>query len=428
MFHNQEQLPYVFDSVEYKYLDKGSLHAHAFYSIAMLWKAERTITKVTIDVNSTGRTGIDDHEWQGYLNSLDDTPEITTEECVEFIIHQFTKQELKRKSEILYNITNSKDLDFDKLVIAAEDIIGTVNASSIEDPSRDDIFAEESFLEFNNQMLKERFQLYRQNLTFIAGAAGNMKTSLACFMENDLLEAGYKVLHFPVDSNYKETIANLISMRRRINRKLILSHSKKNPQLRPEEFEVVQEEHKLIKSKFIEPGLLIIDDKACSLPEINLRIRTAKPDLAIIDLINSIVLPGVEKGDTTEAFYTPIIVNRLKQISKQMDCAILGLLWMHTTKRRPEITDLYGSKAAEKWANKVWMAYYAYQYELIPTFEDIFEVKDGKTRYGKNEIYPLKVTPAYCTFSFSDHDKLIQKQYKNLTKMPEHMLWRGKKP
>lgn len=432
MLKDQSKLPYVFENIELKYITPKSIQYYIFYSMAMLWKNKRTLNKITIDVNCTTRPGIDDDDWLQYLDHIsDNSPNISIEECVEFLVEEFIREELKRKTSNLHKLSQSNPIDYPYLISAAEDVINTVNLSdklNSEPPTG--IFSEDDCLEFSDPFLIERFTIYKKNLTFIAGAAKNMKSSLACFMEKDLLTTGTKILHFPVDSNYKEVIANLISMETRINRQLIMEHSNKNPKLTPEEYEIVTQKHDIIRKSYIETGQLIIDDKSNSLPEINLKIRTVQPDLVIIDLVNSIVLPGVEKGDTTEAFETPIILNRLKQLSKQMDCAVLGLVWLNTTRRRPVITDLYGSKASEKWASKVWLVYYAYVYEMIPTFKDIFEIIDGVSRFGENKIYPSKCEPMYCNFGYSDHDPAVRQAYQNLTKLPPHMVWRspGGKP
>lgn len=432
MLHHQEYLPYVFENVEIAFLEKGSLQRAVFYAIAKLWKDRKTININTIDVHSHVGSHIDDRQFRSYLNDIDsEEPELTLDESIDFITNQYIKEKLVEYRDEFNKQLSSKVIDYGNIITLCENISELINIQSRSGSSRDNnIFSSENYLDFINPFLKDRFVIHKKNLTFIAGAAKNMKTSLATFMENDLLENGYKILHFPVDSNYRETMINLISMRRKINRELILLSrpTKDDPfgKLTEDEYKAVMEEDKNIKERFINTGQLVIDDDSKSLPEINLKIRTVKPDLVIIDLVNSIVLPNIERGENTEAFETPIIMNRLKQLAKQMDCAILGLVWLNTTRRRPTISDLYGSKAAEKWASKVWLVYYAYAYEMYPGFKDIFEIIDGASRFGENKIYPAKVMPHYCRFDFSDHDDGIKKTYTNLTKLPGHLVWKGK--
>lgn len=428
MIREKDKLPYIFENIDVKHFRKDSPHRVVFYTIAMLWKNQKTITVQAIDANSYHV--LDDKVFSSYLDKISsEEPEVTLDECISFIRERYTKGVLRSNVSMLNTEVSKPNPDFDKIANIAENIISLIDDKLPQLATIENLFDPDEYLEFKNQFLKERFVIHKKNLTFIAGAAKNMKTSLATFMANDLLENGYKVIIFPVDGSYKETIVNFVSMRTRINRELILL-SKKTPgnpygKLTKEEFEKVNEEIKLFKSKFIETGKLLIDDKSSSLPEINLRIRTFKPDIAIIDLINSIVLPTVEKGETTEAFYTPIVMNRLKQLSKQVNCAILGLMWLKTTKNRPSIMDAYGSHAAEKWASKVWMVYYNYTYSMIPGFKTIFEIIDGVSRFGINRIYPAKVIPEYCIFDFSDHDNQIRQLYMNYTKMPPGQIWKS---
>lgn len=431
MVRQKDKLPYIFENVELKYLEKDSPQSVVFYTIASLWKNGQTINKQTIDINSTYHL-LDDKEFTAYLDMIfDEEPEVTVDECLSHIREKYVKKTIRAKAKALEHEASKPNPDLDKIAEISEEIIGVVGNKLETPPTIYSIFDDDDYLEFKNPFLRERFVIHRKNLTFIAGAAKNMKTSLATFMANDLLENGYKVLIFPVDGSYRETIINFMSMRTRINRELILL-SKRTPEnpygkLTEDEYKRLKNEMELFKDKFIETGKLLIDDKSSSLPEINLKIRTFKPDIVIIDLINSIVLPAVEKGTTTEAFYTPVIMNRLKQLSKQVNCAVLGLMWLKTTKNRPSIMDAYGSHAAEKWAAKVWMVYYNYSHSLVPGFKTIFEIIDGVSRFGVNQIYPAKVIPEYCIFDFSDHDKQLRQLYMSYTKMPPGQIWRDKR-
>src|SRR3989304_8222 len=366
MYKYQEDLPKVFERIELKHFQPDNkIVAELFRSIAVLWRDQKQINEVTL----------------------------------EFKMAQF-----------------HKDSD------ANEKIIKVLESNLHEEESIEDILTSQPIIEFKDHTMKRLFHgILRENINVIAGDTGHTKTTLTIFMTNEWLERGYRVLMFPVDGNYRETIQKLTSLRTKVNSNLIFesNYSKEFPEGRmtPEEYKIVKDEMYNIEKKFLKTKQLVIREKETELAEIKLWIRKIQPDIVIIDTIQGMEMPG--SGEIQMPQHgIPIILKHLKQISKQVGCAIVLVAWMETVSKRPEPWQIWFSKAIDKWAAKIWMLYYFYKNQKIPAFKNIIEIIDGKQRFAETGIKLVSIKPEYGIYYELDVDSVTRKNYAKLAKLP----------
>src|SRR3990172_9050378 len=347
MYKYQEDLPKVFERIELKHFQPDNkIVAELFRSIAVLWRDQKQINEVTL----------------------------------EFKMAQFHKDS-DANEKIINRLKINK-------------IIEVLESNLHEEESIEDILTSQPIIEFKDHTMKRLFHgILRENINVIAGDTGHTKTTLTIFMTNEWLERGYRVLMFPVDGNYRETIQKLTSLRTKVNSNLIVesNYSKEFPEGRmtPEEYKIVKDEMYNIEKKFLKTKQLVIREKETELAEIKLWIRKIQPDIVIIDTIQGMEMPG--SGEIQMPQHgIPIILKHLKQISKQVGCAIVLVAWMETV----------------------------YKNQKIPAFKNIIEIIDGKQRFAETGIKLVSIKPEYGIYYELDVDSVTRKNYAKLAKLP----------
>src|SRR3972149_1263861 len=423
MYKYQEDLPKVFERIELKHFQPDNkIVAELFRSIAVLWRDQKQINEVTLEFKMA-QFHKDSDANEKIINRLKINKTISGwEDDVNFIIYNWKRRELEYILDKAHKVSQKEDINFSVIESYIDKISEVLESNLHEEESIEDILTSQPIIEFKDHTMKRLFHgILRENINVIAGDTGHTKTTLTIFMTNEWLERGYRVLMFPVDGNYRETIQKLTSLRTQVNSNLIVesNYSKEFPEGRmtPEEYKIVKDEMYNIEKKFLKTKQLVIREKETELAEIKLWIRKIQPDIVIIDTIQGMEMPG--SGEIQMPQHgIPIILKHLKQISKQVGCAIVLVAWMETVSKRPEPWQIWFSKAIVKWAAKIWMLYYFYKNQKIPAFKNIIEIIDGKQRFAETGIKLVSIKPEYGIYYELDVDSITRKNYAKLAKLP----------
>jgi replicative DNA helicase len=420
MFHEQKVIPYIIEQIKLDYIPKEyNLQKSIMFAMGTLWKEQKTINKITIDTKAVSIFRGDDNELQMYLEMLETTkPELEETESIEYILQSYRKFRIENLSGRMHSISGMSDPNYQAIYELADMIQETIQITDDNDePNIEDIIRSQPLIEFHNPDLRSLFRgVLRANLTFVAAEPGMGKTSLLVAWTQDFLDAGYNIMWFPNDGEYKELIQKLVSHRLQINSELLIeaNYTEENPhgKLTEEEYEKVKQEIEFIRKEYIETGRLTVKDKVTTLAETKLFIRKEKPDIAIIDTIQGMDMPN----DEPMASGIPIILKGLKKISKQMDCAIIGATWMDCAGNRPTVDKIYASKDMRRKAAKIWMLYYYYSVKRVSGFKNLLELIEGKSRHSKLTMTMLEFKPEYSQVKYpADIDKAVKKMYSDLT-------------
>jgi len=421
LIHDTEKIEEVSTVINYKFIQKENKYARAvFWALNSIYNRQGSFTNINIEVEACkllpDSDGIID-----YIEYVQKSlPENTIKEDIAYILQQNRKENL---TIYVNKINNELSLEYPNFGLISNIIEKIENTLEyrVEEIEDDNILVNDPVIEFKEPTLQRLFGgVLRGNLTTLAGDTGHTKTTMSIFMTNEWLENGYKVLSFPIDGNRREFLQKLCALRARINSHLIIesNFTKENPygKMTKEEYEKVKNELNNIKERFIKTNKLVIKDKVTSLPEMRLWIRKEKPDIVIIDTIQGMDMPA---GDSYQnpAMGTPIILKSLKQISKQINCAIILVAWMSTEGKRPKTWMMYATKAMDRWSSKIWMLYYYYKVEQIPSFKNIVEVISGKERFSSSKISLVSFIPQYGIYKRLDAEKTLIKNYSTITKL-----------
>lgn len=422
MYKHQEELPKIFERMDIKFFQPDHKEAIEFFrAMALMWRDSKQINETSLEFKVSGFIN-DDVATAKYMSKLKTNKVITSwEDDVNFILFEWKRREVQNITDKLQIELKKEYVNFNSVNFYTDKIIETVEEGLEEEETIEDLLTSQPIIEFKNETMKRLFHgILRKNINVIGGDTGHTKTTLTIFMINEWLERGYKVLMFPIDGDYKETMQKLASLRTKINSNLIVesNFSKETPtgRMTQEEFDRIKKEMYDIKKKFLDKRQLVIRDKETELSEIKLWIRKEKPDIVIIDTIQAMNMPG---GDETQIQHgAPIILKHLKQIAKQLDIAILLVAWMETQGKRPETWQIWFTKVIDKYAAKIWMLYYFYKVQKIPAFKNIIEIIYGKQRFGEVGIKIVGIVPEYGEYTQLDVTKDVRANYKKLSKLP----------
>lgn len=423
MYNYQNELPLVFEAIKLEYLQKENKLARAvFYAIAILWRDQKTVNCVTIDTKATLGFQGDYNDLEMYIEDVcNSSPKLELDEIIDYIIENWRSEEIVRKYNQLGTLVNKKQKNYAAISEMCNEIDGLSAYDIYEEDSFDLSFEnDKKLIEFSkNKSFEKLFRgIIRGNLNAIAAEPGMGKTTMGIAWTDDFLESGYTVVWFFNDGEYSEFMGKWISLRTSINSQLLVEEKKK---LRPEEKEKAKEEYEKVKELYLNTGKLYVKDKIISLAETRLWIRKTNPDVAFIDTLQGMEMPG--GMDTDMAKGIPVILKGLKQIAKQKDLAMVPIVWIESGGSRPRVDQIYASKDLRRRGAKIWMLYYPYNANRSYTkFKNIVEIIDGKQRFSGSGYKFLSLKPEYGLFYPLDTTKAVMSTYANLTKLPKSVI------
>lgn len=428
-YRDQKILPSVFEKIDIRHFQpENKICIELFRSLAVLWRDQKQINDITLEFKLSKFNPDNSDSNEAIISKLKTNKIVNNwQDDADYILYQWKKREINSFLEKQYNEMKKEYANLDSVGFYADKIIETIDSTIEEENSIDDILTSQPIIEFHNETMKRLFHgVLRKNINVIGGDTGHTKTTLTIFMVNEWLERGYKVLMFPIDGDYIETMQKLVALRTQVNSNLIVesNFTKDTPtgRMTQEEFNIVKKEITVIDKKFLKTKQLIIRDKETNISGIKLWIRKESPDIVIIDTIQAMSMPG---GDDTQIQHgAPVIMKHLKQIAKQIDCAILLVAWMETQGKRPETWQIWFTKVIDKYAAKVWMLYYYYKPSKVAAFRNILEIIAGKERFGGSGIKFVSFKPEYGIYYELDEDINTLNNYATLTHLPKDIFKR----
>ncbi len=295
------------------------------------------------------------------LENLEIDEDIDTDVAIDALIDSFTQNEtLKLLDNFIDDITL---MDSQEIKDSLAEIVTVLDEKT---HSSDTVFSMNNIMLFNTDIDKNHIMfpsgisnvidsklggLYRQELILIGGKRGAGK-SIVCA---NFVEAQYALdntsVYFTIEMTGRETLGRLMSIRAGIPN-ISLKQDNISPEdtlklvkARAEMFldsydlvekyiltnDRVQFEVDLVRTKTLKPNsqIIIIDDRELSITSIDLHLQKLKAKfgdnlkLAVIDYLNQITVPGLNKGMydwTTQIF----ISKKLKELARKYDICIIS--------------------------------------------------------------------------------------------------------
>lgn len=401
------------------------LQKAVFYALCIMWRDGKTFSKLQLEINSSSMYKGDFNELETYLEFIDNSnANLTHEECISVFVENYKQNELKRLIENMHRYSKKDVINYGTINNFTEKIQTVMNLTpeaDDDDDLMDDLFAQDELIRFLDPAIEISLRgLMRKNIQVIGADEGNQKTTLSIFIINDLLLQGYKVILFSIEMSKKEVIQKLISLRCKIDSRIIIEEPSKLSKTQKEQ---IKKELDYIRTNYMnkkdpEKNILIIKDKITDINEMKMFIRKESPDVVAVDPIQAIDMPTIDGNPMADAFGMPKIMQNLKQISKVKNCAVLLMAWVSTGGGRPKLKDMYASKSISKWAAKVWLLYYAeLYYTQLLSVKGFIEIWDGKQRFSSTAVTLLGTKPKYGMFELLSKNQQQIDLYKNATSL-----------
>ena len=401
------------------------LQKAVFYALCIMWRDGKTFSKLQLEINSSSMYKGDFNELETYLEFIDNSnANLTHEECISVFVENYKQNELKRLIENMHRYSKKDIINYGTINNFTEKIQTVMNLTpeaDDDDDLMDDLFAQDELIRFLDPAIEISLRgLMRKNIQVIGADEGNQKTTLSIFIINDLLLQGYKVILFSIEMSKKKIIQKLISLRCKIDSRIIIEEPSKLSKTQKEQ---IKKELDYIRTNYMnkkdpEKNILIIKDKITDINEMKMFIRKESPDVVAVDPIQAIDMPTIDGNPMADAFGMPKIMQNLKQISKVKNCAVLLMAWVSTGGGRPKLKDMYASKSISKWAAKVWLLYYAeLYYTQLLSVKGFIEIWDGKQRFSSTAVTLLGTKPKYGMFELLSKNQQQIDLYKNATSL-----------
>ena len=401
------------------YLKELEAHKAIFHGMIDLWKDNKTINKMMVDTYSTRYYKGDYNNLETFIEFIFESDfSIDIQNCIDIITTEYKIKESKRIANNLnHYINNTTNINFLTINSFTEQLQEIVQVNVENDYSQDleTAFDEVELLRFKeSEFLREKMiGLMRKNIQVVAAEESHGKTTMIIFIINELLRCNHKVLFFAVEPTYIEVLQKLVSLRTKIDSNLLIEQQS---DLKPIQKEKAKKELKFIKDKYLDTKQLIILDKITDFNEMKLWIRKEKPDVFIIDPIQAIEMPRLDNKEQSVAFGMPTIMQRMKNIAKTMNSAALITAWVSSGKNRPEIQQMYATKAITKWSTKTWLLWIPQNGLNYKIVQNMFELIEGKQRNAKKQRMIGKLKIEYGIFERTTMSPQEKKTYEVATK------------